>query len=266
MNKFFNFLFDIYKFREILWDLIKRDVKNRYLGSYLGFFWAFIQPLINLALLWFVFTYGLKARPESEVPFVIWLMTGLLPWNFISESILGSTNSILENSFLVKKVVFRVSLLPIVKVMSASLVHLFFIFVLLLALILNGLPITIHSLQIPYYFGLTIFFVLGLSWITSSVIIFFRDLGQIIAIGIQFAFWLTPIFWSYKAIPEKYLYLLSLNPFFYITEGYRDALINHVWFWNKSLSSFLFLVLTASLLVIGNILFRKLRPHFADVL
>jgi lipopolysaccharide transport system permease protein len=245
LNRFFSFLFDIYRFREILWDLTKRDIKNRYLGSYLGFFWAFIQPLINLALLWFVFTYGLKARPESEVPFVLWLMAGLIPWNFISESILGSTNSILENSFLVKKVVFRVSLLPIVKVMSASLVISFSFLFCYSCFDFEWIAHYIHSLQIPYYFGLTVFFVLGLSWITSSVIIFFRDLGQIIAIGIQFAFWLTPIFWSYKAIPEKYLYLLSLNPFFYITEGYRDALINHVWFWNKSLSSFFFLALTA---------------------
>jgi hypothetical protein len=161
LNRFFSFLFDIYRFREILWDLTKRDIKNRYLGSYLGFFWAFIQPLINLALLWFVFTYGLKARPESDVPFVLWLMAGLIPWNFISESILGSTSSILENSFLVKKVVFRVSLLPIVKVISSSVIHLFFIFILLLAFLFNGIPFTVYTVQILYYFLLTVLFVLG---------------------------------------------------------------------------------------------------------
>ncbi len=266
MNRFFSFLFDIYRFREILWDLTKRDIKNRYLGSYLGFFWAFIQPLINLALIWFVFTYGLKARPESDVPFVLWLMAGLIPWNFISESILGSTSSILENSFLVKKVVFRVSLLPIVKVISSSVIHLFFIFILLLAFLFNGIPFTVYMVQILYYFLLTVLFVLGLSWMTSSIIIFFKDLGQIVSIGIQFAFWLTPIFWSYKVIPEKYLYLLILNPFFYITEGYRDALINHIWFWNKTGSTLFFLGITSILLILGNILFRKLRPHFADVL
>lgn len=259
-------LLDFYKFREILFDLIKRDIKNKYLGSYLGFFWAFIQPLFTLIVLWGVFSYGLRVKAESNVPFFFWLMTGLVPWNFLSEGLLSSANSILENSFLVKKIVFRVSLLPIVKVFSSAIIHLFFILLLFLTYIFLGFSFDLYCFQIVYYFLLGIGLLYFQSRITSSVIIFFRDLGQLLSLSIQFLFWLTPIFWSFTSVPEKYRFLLSLNPFFYIVEGYRDSLINKVWFWERGTETLVFFGINLTIAIIGYFVFRKLRPHFADVI
>ena len=125
---------------------------------------------------------------------------------------------------------------------------------------------TIYWFQIVYYLFCTVFLILGISWFTSSVVVFFRDLGQIIAMIVQFGFWLTPIFWSIKIIPEKYHSIIQYNPIHYIVEGYRDSLIYNIWFWEKPDLTMNFWVIALFLFFTGAIVFRKLRPHFADVL
>jgi lipopolysaccharide transport system permease protein/teichoic acid transport system permease protein len=112
----------------------------------------------------------------------------------------------------------------------------------------------------------TIFLVLGLTWLTSSIVVFFRDLGQIIAMVVQFGFWLTPIFWSMKILPEEYHTMIQYNPAYYIVEGYRDSLIYNTWFWEKPELTIQYWVITAIFFFLGAVVFRKLRPHFADVL
>ena len=96
--------------------------------------------------------------------------------------------------------------------------------------------------------------------------IFFRDLGPIINISLQMGFYLTPIFWNLKILPEKYHLLMKFNPVFYIVEGYRDSFINKVWFWEHWGMSLVFWIITSVILVAGAVIFRRLRPHFADVL
>ena len=178
---FYLFFFDIIKNRSLLINLAENDFKTRYLGNYLGILWAFIQPTITILIFWFVFQMGFKSAPVDNFPFILWLMSGMVPWFFFADSLQSATNSILSNSFLVKKVVFRVSLLPMVQIISALIVHVFFISVTVIMFILYGRSPSLYWLQIVYYLFATIIFVLGLSWFTSSVIIFFRDLGQIIS-------------------------------------------------------------------------------------
>ena len=124
---FINFLIDLYRNRGLVLQLTARDFQSRYLGSYLGLLWAFIQPVVTILILWFVFEVGFKSKPVGNVPFILWLMTGIIPWFFISDSLANGTGSVVENSYLVKKIVFRVSMLPVVKLLSALLVHLFFV-------------------------------------------------------------------------------------------------------------------------------------------
>lgn len=121
------FLNLIWNSRNLILELTRKDFKARYLGSYLGIMWAFVQPTITIFIFWFVFEVGFKSMPVDNFPFSLWLISGMLPWFFISESISGATNSIIENSYLVKKVVFRVSILPIIKTLSALFIHAFFI-------------------------------------------------------------------------------------------------------------------------------------------
>ena len=263
---FYRFLRDVYKNKELLINLVKNDFKSRYLTNYLGVLWAFIQPTITILIFWFVFQVGFKSAPVGHVPFILWLIAGMIPWFFIAEALGSGTNAITENSFLVKKIVFRVSILPIVKISSALIIHIFFILFMLGMYIFYGFEPNFYWLEIIYYLLCTILLMLGISWLTSSVVVFFRDLGQIIAMVLQFGFWLTPIFWKLTMIPEQYRWIFKANPAYYITQGFRDALIEHVWFWDKPKETIVFWMITIVFFVGGAIVFRKLRPHFADVL
>ena len=266
MNKIYLFLKDLFKSRKIVFEMAKRDFKIRYLGSYLGIIWAFVQPTIYILILWFVFQVGFKSQPVSDFPFILWLMSGLIPWFFFSESLTNSTNAIIENSYLVKKIVFRIGMLPIIKVISSLFVHLFFIALFFVIYLVYGYKLDIFSIQIFYYLFATIILVLGISFITSALIIFVRDTGQVIAVLLQFCFWLTPIFWSLNILPEKYRPIIELNPVYYLIEGYRNSLIYKVWFWQQPFLTIYFWLFTIAIFSFGVFFFLKVKPHFADVL
>ena len=236
------------------------------MGNYLGILWAFVQPLVTILIFWFVFQVGFKSMPVDNFPFILWLLAGMVPWFFFAESLQSATQSVLSNNFLVKKVVFRVSLLPIIQIISALTIHLFFILFMFGMFIYYGYTPSLYWLQIIYYLFSTIILVLGISWLTSSIVVFFRDLGQIVSMIVQFGFWLTPIFWSIKILPEKYHSILAYNTAYYLVEGYRDSLIYNVWFWEKPKMTLIYWLITTVLFIGGAVVFRKLRPHFADVL
>jgi len=262
----FDFLKAIFHNKVLLWTLTKNDLKQKYLGNFLGVAWALIQPTATIIIFWFVFQVGFKSKPVDNFPFILWLVAGMFPWFYFAEGLSSGTNSIIANSFLVKKVVFRVSLLPIVSLLSALSIHIFFIFFMFAMFMYYGYMPEIYWIQVIYYvFALSIL-LLGLSWITSSVVVFFKDMGQLVAIVIQFGFWLTPIFWSIKIVPEKYHWIIELNPIVYIIEGYRNSMIYHKWFWEDMSMTLYFWLVTAAIFVIGSLTFKKLRPHFADVL
>ena len=263
---FLAFLMDIIRNRRLLWELTKKDFQTRYLGSYLGILWAFIQPTITVLIFWFVFQVGFKSTPVDNFPFILWLICGMFPWFFISDSISSATNSILDNSYLVKKVVFRVALLPIVKIISAFIVHVFFVGILLLMFGVYGYMPTLYNLQIIYYMLAASCLLLGIAWLTSALTVFLKDVGQLTAMILQFGFWGTPIFWSFRTIPEKYMLFLKLNPAYYIIEGYRNSFIYNRWFWEDVNLTVYYWLITGIMLMIGAVAFKKLRPHFADVL
>ena len=167
-----------------------------------------------------------------------------------------------------KKVVFKISILPIVKVISALFVHLFFIaFTLILYSCHHYYP-DLYTLQIFYYTLCMIMFVLGLVYITCAIVVFFKDLTQIINIVLQIGIWMTPIMWNIDAMDLNpiLITIFKLNPMYYIVAGYRDALINKVWFWQNMPLTIYFWIITAILFGLGSFIFRRLKVHFADVL
>jgi lipopolysaccharide transport system permease protein/teichoic acid transport system permease protein len=252
--------------RTLLWSLTKNYFKQKYVGNFLGAIWAIIQPAATIMIFWFVFQVGFKSKPVDDYPFILWLVAGMFPWFFISEALSFGTEAIISNAFLVKKIVFRVSLLPVIPLLSALIVHLFFLLFMAGMFIYYGYTPSIYWLQTFYYTFAALFLLLGLSWLTSSVVVFFKDMSQIVAMVLQFGFWLTPIFWSIDMIPQRYHWLIKLNPFVYIIEGYRDSMIYHRWFWEKPGMTLYFWVVALCFFVLGAWTFRKLRPHFADVL
>ena len=266
IRHFINFLLDLYRNRSLILQLTIRDFKSRYLGSYLGLLWAFIQPVITILIFWFVFEVGFKSAPVGDFPFILWLMAGIIPWFFIADTLMSGTGSVVENSYLVKKIVFRVSMLPVIKLLSALVVHVFFVLVIFLVFSAYRIYPGLHSLQVIYYGFSAIVMLLGFTWLTSALMVFLKDVGQIVAMFMQFGFWLTPIFWSIQMVPEKYRIYLKLNPIYYITEGYRDCFVHNVWFWEHPLYTAYYWLFTGVIFVLGAVVFSRLRPHFADVL
>lgn len=267
IKELFRFLKHIKESRKLLFVLAYNDFKQQYLGSYLGIVWAVLRPALFIAVIWFVFTHGFKSRPtDDDTPFALWLLSGMIPWFFFAESVQKGMSAIVSSAYLVKKVAFRVSILPLVKVLSSLGIHLVLVTLLVLAFLLHGFFPTVYWLQLPYYILCTVVLALGLGWLTSSIRVFVKDVGEIIGVVIQFGFWLTPIFWSFKIIPEQYHYLIKLNPMVYVVEGFRDTFIYQVWFWEKPADTLQFLAMTGFFLVVGAIVFKRLRPHFGDVL
>lgn len=266
VKHFINFLIDLYLNRSLILRLTARDFKSRYLGSYLGLLWAFIQPVVTIMIFWFVFEVGFKSAPVDNFPFILWLVAGIIPWFFISDCLASGTGSVVENSYLVKKIVFRVSMLPVVKLMSALIVHAFFVMVIFFIFFAYRTYPGLHSLQVFYYGFSAAVLMLGLSWLTSALIVFLKDIGQLVSMLLQFGFWLTPIFWSLNMVPEKYRLYLKLNPAYYIIQGYRDSFVHNVWFWERPFDSGYYWLFTGFVFALGAIVFLRLRPHFADVM
>ena len=264
---------DIYGSKRLILDLVKNDFKVKYAGSYLGITWAFVQPVITILLYWIVFQYGLRVvTSDTSIPFAIWLITGMVPWFFIADAITNGSNGFFEYNYLVKKVVFKISIIPVIKVFSALLVHIVFMIFLIAIYILYqvfGSDISfpnISILQLPYYTLCAAVLSLSIVYTTSSITVFFRDLTQFISIMLQIGMWATPILWNISMVPDEYKWIVYGNPVNYIVEGYRNALTGGVWFWQIPYQSLWFWCFTAVIFMVGMVVFKRLKPHFADVL
>jgi ABC-type polysaccharide/polyol phosphate export permease len=262
----FAFIKGLFASRFVVFEMAKRDFRNMYIGSSLGVIWTFVQPMAMALILWAVFVHGFRSQSIGEIPFAIYLLTGLIPWNFFSETLVKSTNVVSEYSFIVKKIQFRTSILPIVKIMSGLFVHCIFIVILLVFLFSYKIPFSIFWLQSLYYLFAMCVLLIGYSWLFSSLNVFLKDVSQIISIAVQVGFWVTPVFWHLEMFPQEFYPYLRLNPMFYIIEGYRDSFLYGIAFWDKPVYTFYFWMGTFITLAAGLYTFKRLRSHFADVL
>jgi len=271
-NKFFSLPKELWNSRRLIWKLSKNDFKTRYAGSYLGIIWAFVQPVITILVYWLVFEKGFSAKAEMfksgvEVPFVVYLTSGLVPWFFFSEAVTHTTNALIEYNYLVKKVVFKISILPLIKIIAACFIHVFFVGVLLVIYFIYGYSFTPHLIQLIYYSFCMFVLVLALSYTFCSVVVFFRDLSQIVAIALQIGMWATPIMWSVTRMEGTVFEpLFKLNPLYYIVNGYRQSLFGQTWFFQDWKMTLYFWSVTIVLFIFGTVVFKRLKPHFADVL
>lgn len=175
------------------------------------------------------------------------------------------TGVLYDYNYLVKKVVFKISTLPIVKNISCFIVHMIFWLIMVAVFLLFGYTPNIYWIQTLYYSLCTFVLIIGITLFTSAISVFFKDMGQLISILLQFGMWITPIMWPYSMLGSK-AWILKINPFYYISEGYRDSMLNNVWFWQRSKLTIYFWIVTIIIFIIGQKTFKKMKPHFADVL
>ncbi len=253
--------------RRLIWKLAKNDFKKRFAGSYMGVLWALVQPLVTVGMYYIVFDKLMSgASRTNEAPFVLFLTAGLVPWFFFSEALNSGTGALREYDYLVKKIVFKVDILPIIKVTSALFIHAFFLLILLVVAAIYGYYPSLPMLQLPYYSACLYILVLGICYLTSAIAVFFKDISQIIQILLQIGMWATPILWDMKSVSFHWVGYLKLNPLYYIVEGYRDAVYRGTWFVENIWGTLYFWGITLVLFLLGRAVFGRLKIHFADVL
>lgn len=265
MHSLYKFISDIVRMQSTILELARRDYQRQYQGSYLGFIWMYLQPLLFIGVLYMIFSLGLRAQATMDVPFGLYLICGMIPWMYFSSNFTSTTNVIKSHSFLVKRVDFRLSVLPIVKLLSSLVPHVFMVLIAIAVSAYNGYMPTLYTLQIFYYLAAMSLLLMGLGWFTASTSIFIKDVVNMVAILTQFGFWLTPVIWNINMMPSEYRWLIKINPAYYIVTGYRDSIIMQVPFWSKPYEAAVFWILTLVILAIGISVYRRLRPHFAEV-
>lgn len=266
---------EIIENRKLIISLAKNDFKAKFAGSYFGIIWAFVQPVVTIVVYWFVFDKALNSGTQItkegiEAPFALWLTAGMVPWFYFSEVLSAGSNALVEYNYLVKKVVFKISALPFVKVLSSIFVHVFFVVFMIILSACYGFYPSVYTLQVIYYSFAMMCLCIGIVYATSAMTVFFRDLTQLINILLQVLMWMTPIMWNMDAMQNRIspvvLTILKMNPMYYIVSGYRDSVINHIWFWTRPETTLYFWGVTVVLFMIGSVIFKKLQVHFADVL
>lgn len=256
----------IYSNKKLILSLVKNDMHSRYAGSILGILWAFIQPIATIIVMWFVFQVGFRNPPVSNIEFILWFSAGYIPWMFISDSITFSTNCLTEYNYLVKKIKFKVEILPVIKIISGALVNSIFLLFLMGMFIFYGHTPQVSWIQVIYYWICSITLMTGLSFLLSSVSVFLKDFSQIISVFLQLLFWISPIVWAPENISQQFLPILKCNPFYYIVQGYRDSFIYNVGFWEHSRMTVYFWIITVIIFILGVTVFKKLKIHFSDLL
>jgi lipopolysaccharide transport system permease protein/teichoic acid transport system permease protein len=260
-----DFIRQIYLNRFLIYELTKRDFKIKYVNNLFGLSWAILEPLAMMVVLWFVFTY-IQAGKSSDVPYPLFLLTGLILYDFFNKTINSASWGILNYGFLINKVNFRAAIIPIVKISSDVILHLIILGIIAIILLLNHVPVTLYWFQVFYYLFATILLLTGISWFTSSVSIFFPDIHYIITIVMRVLFFFTPIFWSATEVPSTFSTFFRLNPLYYLVNGYRDSFLYGIPFWHHRTDTIYFAGLTFFFLIMGAIVFKRLRPYFAEMI
>jgi ABC-type polysaccharide/polyol phosphate export permease len=266
LKSFFYFLRLIYLQRSLIASLARREVRTQYVGSLLGFVWTFINPMVMIFVFWVIFSVGFRIQPMNDVPFVVWLTAGMAAWFVFADIINGSVGVIVSNAHLIKKTLFHSQILPVVKMVSCLVTHSIFLILLVGLIIFLRASFSFYFLQFLYYLLCMCVLALGLSWAVSALNSFVRDIGQIVSVVMQMSFWATPIFWDLEIMPPKIQIILKLNPMFYIVQGYRESFIYFSPFWRHPYQTVYFWVVAVSIFALGALIFKRLKPHFADVL
>ncbi len=253
---------ELYDYREMIKSLVKKELRARYKGSFLGFLWTFVNPLLQLLVYSIVFSVILRMGIEN---YSMFLFVALVPWIFFSSSITSGSTVILQQQDLVKKIYFPREVLPIAYVTSCF-INMLFSFVIIFSVLLiqdHGLYAP-ALLVLPVVMAVEYILTLGFTFFTCALTVYFRDLEHILSIVAMAWMYLTPVLYAKEMIPEQYRYLEQLNPMTSIITAYRDIL-----FYKKIPHLH---TLTAALLVgiisliLGIAVFSRLKKGFAEEL
>lgn len=249
-----------------IWGMAISDLKKQYSATVLGYGWAVLRNLIFVGAYWFAISIGLKGGSSVDYPYIAWLVCGLGGWFFVKEVLFPAAASIRKYKYLVTKMVYPISTISTFKVISGLIANIMFLPVVMLFCLFSGVEVQWSWIQVFYYqFSLTVLLI-GVSWMTSALVVLSRDIEMFINSTVFVLFWLTPILFPISNVSNQLAMILKLNPFFYVIEGYRASFLYGEWFWQSPVLTLYFWGVTVFFLVFGAHVQGKLKPEFADIL
>lgn len=243
-----------------------KDLKKQYSGTIMGVTWAVLKNLIFIFAYWFATAIGLKNSAQIDYPYIAWLVAGLSAWFVIKDTLVPAANSIRKNKYLVTKIVFPVSTIPTFKVVASIFSNILFTSVVMIFLMFSGIFPKIYWLQIIYYQFAVFVLLTGVSLISSALVVFSKDIQILLTSTIFLLFWLSPILYPITNLSKGMSFVLKLNPFYYIVEGFRNSFVYNIWFWEQPLLTAYFWIFAITTLLVGCFVHCKLRDSFADIL
>ncbi len=251
-----------------IFKLAKSDLIKTYRGAALGWSWAIIKPSVTIFVYWFAFTIGLRAGKDvAGYPYFLWLVAGLMPWFYMSEMLTSGIETIRKYNYLVTKMKFPISTIPTFVSISKFSIHIILIIITILIFIFMGYIPDIYIVQLPVYMLLSFIFFTIWSLFASLLSAVSKDFSNLVKSFTTAIFWLSGILWNPTTIQNDILRkVLMINPVTYITNGYRNCLINKVWFWEEPKTLLVFFIITFILLLLTTRTYKKLKKEIPDVL
>jgi len=267
MKHVISFFGELVSHRDLLANFVGRDLTSKYKGTFMGFFWNVINPLVMLALYTFIFSVVLKVKFGTEATtsnFALYLFCGMVPWLAFSESVGKTTGIILTHANLVKKTVFPLEILPCYATLSSVVTELIGLAILLVAALAMAGTLSLHVVIIPLLIVLQVLFSLGLGMFLASVTVFFRDVQHFVGVMLTVWMFLTPIMYPETLLPERVRFLVWLNPMALLVSMFRNVVLEGTMPASWKLG--LFAVWALAVFYGGLFFFRKTKWEFADVI
>lgn len=252
---------------DLIFSFAKRDLLGRYKGSALGIAWAVLTPIVMIAIFTFIFAGIFGARfgiNDSHWDYALYLFCGLLPWSMFQETVQQSSNTIVANANLVKRVVFPLETLPAAQAFAAVGNQLFATIALLIATIVIRQNLHLTALWLPVLLIPQLLFALGAAWLIASLGVFLRDIAQGITLLLMAWMYLTPIIYPESIVPERFRWFIGINPFTALIRSYRRIFLDGL---APDWRGLLYFALVALVVfVFGYWWFARTRKNFADVI
>lgn len=262
------FIKTVFKNKKLIIQLGKNDFRNRFANTSLGSIWGFLQPFVFMMTYVIVFQYIFKQSGPNGVPYVVWFIPGMSMWMSINDGIIGASSSIRNYSYLVKKVVFPVDVIPLITIFANSFVSFFLIIISIAICSIFKFPPNV--LQLIYMIVSLYIFVIAITRLTSAICTLLPDFSNLLSIVMQLFMWLTPVVWDISLISNHLTIpnILKCMPFTYLVSGFRDCFMgtNHIVTENHGIYTMVFWIITIILFIWGNYTFKKSKKDFADVL
>ena len=252
---------ELYNYRELLKTNIKKEIRGKYKGSWLGVLWTFLNPLLMLAVYAFVFPYILRVNVEN---YTIFMIVALIPWNFFTTAVQTGTSSVTINGNILKKVYFPREIIPLSVTTSQLINFLITCLIMFCFIFFSGVGFSIHILLLPFLILVQYLLTLGIVLILSAITVFVNDVAHFVQVAMTLGFYATPVVYLSSMLPEKFQWAMHVNPMAVLVEAYRSILYYHTMPDMKWLT--IWSIISVLMIIVGYIIFKRLEKTFVEEL